>query len=54
MEGEHPIALNEEDEEENGMITPFTETTVNLPEMPISPEGEDEERPTFDYYNSDR
>ena len=38
------------DEDDQGAITPFTETTVNLPDMPMSPET-DEEKPTFDHYH---
>lgn len=47
---------NNGDAEENddiGAITPFTETTVNLPDMPITPEQEDE-KPTFDNVRAKR
>lgn len=43
------LAVNqhEGEVEDEAVITPFTETTVNLPEMPITPE-QDDEKPTFD------
>lgn len=43
---------DDSEEEDNGAITPFTETTVNLPEMPITPD--DDVKPTFDHYNGQR
>ena len=40
---------NSEEEAYQGAITPFTETTINLVDGPMSPEVDDE-KPTFDHY----
>lgn len=47
--------INSEEETYQGAITPFTETTINLADGPMSPEGDaDDEKPTFDHYQDPR